>query len=268
MNSADTGDDRGLGFERLVFFSDAVFAIAITVLVLNLKPADAVAGGVMLWKPLQSKLFGFGLSFYVIGRYWMAHHQLFETIRRYDTRLMVVNLVFLAAIVFVPFATSVAVDSPPTRGPMIFYFGSLLLVAVLMVALIITARRPALMKPGENLGGTVRTITNASVSPLVFLLVIAIAVANSRIASWFLLLLIPAGQVSGRLGRALEARANAATSRGSIGAAKPPPGASAQAGSAARPATSAAKSPAKLPDRAGSAAARGTPPADGDAGGE
>ena len=65
----------GLGFERLVFFSDAVFAIAITVLVLDLRPTEVVArGGAVNWPLLVTKLAGFGLSFYVIGRYWRAHH--------------------------------------------------------------------------------------------------------------------------------------------------------------------------------------------------
>ena len=70
-------DGRRLGFDRLLFFSDAVFAIAITLLVLDLRvPDDAHAPFDLT--PLIPRFAAFGVSFYVIGRYWMAHHSLFE----------------------------------------------------------------------------------------------------------------------------------------------------------------------------------------------
>jgi len=59
--------------ERLVFFSDAIFAIAITLLVLDLKlPPDS--HGIIKWDEIIPKLFAFALSFFVIGVYWLNHH--------------------------------------------------------------------------------------------------------------------------------------------------------------------------------------------------
>jgi hypothetical protein len=116
----DPAADRRLGFERFIFFSDAVFAIAITLLVLDLKPPHGRAGEFDLTTQIPN-LIGFGLSFYVVGRYWLAHHALFETVRAYDRRLLVVNLVFLASIAFLPFPTSVVAQEKAETGPVVLY---------------------------------------------------------------------------------------------------------------------------------------------------
>jgi uncharacterized membrane protein len=80
--------------ERLVFFSDAIFAIAITLLVLDLKLAPD-SHGVIIWDEIGPKLFAFALSFFVIGIYWLNHHQLFGALRTEDGALRWVNLLFL-----------------------------------------------------------------------------------------------------------------------------------------------------------------------------
>jgi uncharacterized membrane protein len=91
---------------RIVAFSDGVMAVAITLLVLNLEVPDA--GGAKLDEELVDLLPSFAayvLAFALVGRFWVIHHRLFETIRAFDGRLMTFNLVFLAMIVLVPFAT-------------------------------------------------------------------------------------------------------------------------------------------------------------------
>ena len=102
---------RAAAFERVVFFSDAVFAIAITVLVLDLKVpalpgdastraiADALAGD-------APSFLAFGLSFGVIGLYWLAHWRKFQLIVRANQRLLALNLALLGSVVFIPFPTS------------------------------------------------------------------------------------------------------------------------------------------------------------------
>ena len=97
--------------ERLVFFSDAVFAIAITLLVIEIDvpslPVHATAAE--QWGRLADlwpSFFAFFLSFLVIGRFWMGHHALFTHVRRYDPRLMWPNLAFLMAIALMPFASA------------------------------------------------------------------------------------------------------------------------------------------------------------------
>jgi len=96
--------------ERLIFFSDAVFAIAITLLVIeihvphldNASDAAALQQLVDLWP----SFFGFALSFLVIGRFWMGHHAALSAVPGFSQALMWPNMVMLMAIAFMPFVTA------------------------------------------------------------------------------------------------------------------------------------------------------------------
>jgi uncharacterized membrane protein len=106
-----------LGLERIVFFSDAVMAIAITLLAIDLKVpvlsadlAPAQLGGSLLamWPRLMSLL----VSFIVIGVYWTSHHRYFSYIKRYNGTLIFLNLVFLFFIILMPFVASLLGQYP------------------------------------------------------------------------------------------------------------------------------------------------------------
>src|SRR5919202_6822338 len=91
--------ERGSELERTVFFSDAVFAIAITLLALEIQvpqiPADSAAAllpGALL--SLWPKFFSFLISFWVVGFYWLSHHRTFRYISGYDYSLLLINLLF------------------------------------------------------------------------------------------------------------------------------------------------------------------------------
>ena len=89
---------RGGETDRTVSFSDAVFAIAMTLLVLDLKvpalPADITAAQFdQILLNQREPLAGFILSFVLVGRLWLAHHRRFNAIKSYDGRLQVINLV-------------------------------------------------------------------------------------------------------------------------------------------------------------------------------
>lgn len=97
-------DEKETG--RLEAFSDGVFAVAITLLVLNIKIPD---GKTSLWPLLPdqwSMLLAYGVSFFTIGIMWLNHHRLFQHIKRADTGLMLLNLLLLAVIVFIPVPTA------------------------------------------------------------------------------------------------------------------------------------------------------------------
>jgi uncharacterized membrane protein len=112
MNNPDDHRlEKGSDLERTVFFSDAVFAIAITLLALGLQVPELPAGSQATLLPvallgLWPKFFSFLLSFWVIGFYWLAHHRTFHYIRGYDRSLLLINLLFLMWIVLLPFSTS------------------------------------------------------------------------------------------------------------------------------------------------------------------
>ena len=103
---------NALGLERLIFFSDAVFAIAIALLALEIRLPDLVTpvSNAKLLKNLLAiwpKYLGYAVSFLVIGALWAGHHRKFLLIRRYNGRLLFLNLLLLMSIAFIPFSTSV-----------------------------------------------------------------------------------------------------------------------------------------------------------------
>ena len=107
--TADEG--RSLAFERIVFFSDAVFAIAVTLLAVDIRLPDLGAGvgaeaRAALLRDFLPRVGFYMLSFVVIASYWMAHHRHFRYIRRYDQRLIMLNILFLLCVAFIPVPTS------------------------------------------------------------------------------------------------------------------------------------------------------------------
>jgi uncharacterized membrane protein len=100
--------NEALGLERIVFFSDAVMAIAITLLAIDLKVPEIASTAAAAELPrslseLGPRFMSFLISFFVIGIYWMSHHRYFRFIQRYDGGLIVLNLLFLLFIVLMPF---------------------------------------------------------------------------------------------------------------------------------------------------------------------
>ena len=108
--------------DRIAFFSDAVFAIAMTLLALELripvgKSVDVAHELGALWPSYLT----FALSFLVIGLYWNAHHRLFGMLHRYDRGLIWLNLLLLFCIVVLPFPTSVLGRHESADASYVFY---------------------------------------------------------------------------------------------------------------------------------------------------
>jgi uncharacterized membrane protein len=94
-------------FDRVIFFSDAVFAIAMTLLVVGIGiPHVADAGLDHALREKRQEITSFFISFIVIGFYWLSHHQFVSHLRAIDRTFMKLNLLYLAAIAFVPFPTA------------------------------------------------------------------------------------------------------------------------------------------------------------------
>lgn len=148
------GTDHPL--ERLVFFSDAVFAIAITLLVIEIhvphleRGADAAAWNALLH--LAPSFFGFVLSFLVIGRFWIGHHTAFAMIDHYDGRLAWPNMMLLMCIALMPFASAFMSANLGQFVPTLFYNLMLLLTAVLSRWVIGIATGPALFRADGDPG--------------------------------------------------------------------------------------------------------------------
>ncbi len=104
-------DERGRGLDHAITFSDGVFPIAITLLVLSFRVPTFLPATSMRTSSTPTDesgiLIGFALSFYVVARFWMTHHRLSVLLRYVDSTFIALNLVFLAFIVFLPFPTEV-----------------------------------------------------------------------------------------------------------------------------------------------------------------
>jgi uncharacterized membrane protein len=137
--------------ERLIFFSDAVFAIAITLLVIEIHVPDLDG----TWAQAREELlhlipsfFGFALSFLVIGRFWIGHHNAMGHVASYTPRLLWPNLFLLMAIAFTPFATAFMAQNIGQLTPTLFYNSTLLVTALLSWRLVSMAT--ALWAPGHE----------------------------------------------------------------------------------------------------------------------
>jgi uncharacterized membrane protein len=95
--------------DRISFFTDGVFAIAITLLVIEFKvPVIEHATDEALWHSLKGmawKLLGFVISFCIVGYYWSVHHRIFGYVEKYTSRLLWLNLSFLFSVVLLPFTS-------------------------------------------------------------------------------------------------------------------------------------------------------------------
>lgn len=124
--------------ERLILFSDAVFAIAITLLVIEIKVPEIekhIVSDHLLLENLSElipKFFGFLVSFMLIGFFWILHHRMFGFVVNYTPRLLKLNLAFLFSIALMPFSTAFygeyVMRHLPT--PVVFYTGNIFLLAL------------------------------------------------------------------------------------------------------------------------------------------
>jgi uncharacterized membrane protein len=132
MSEKNHNSRRALQLERIILFSDAVFAIAITLLVIEIK-VPSLHGSEASDAALLHELFllvpkfvGFLVSFLLIGIYWTRHHFLFGYLTDYTAKLIRLNLLFLLSIVLMPFSTGIfgEYSTPQTmhlRAPLIIY---------------------------------------------------------------------------------------------------------------------------------------------------
>jgi uncharacterized membrane protein len=115
---ADQGEvNTELGLERIVFFSDAVMAIALTLLAIDLRVPQVSLAAAPTELPQQlvnmaPRFLSFIVSFGVIGIYWVSHHRYFGFIKRFDNLLIVLDLLFLLFIVLMPFSASLLGEYP------------------------------------------------------------------------------------------------------------------------------------------------------------
>jgi uncharacterized membrane protein len=196
--SEETPRERSLELDRLVNFSDAVFAIAATVLVLtinfshNLRQPDLDR---KLWREFGDVLpqvLAYGLSFFIIARNWLAHHRMFRLIRRIDGRFIAINITLLGFVALLPYPTDAFGNYPSSRPTLIVYAGSISATGFASAALWFYASRDnRLIDPSTPREWVVHSHLRALSIPAVFLTSIPFAFVGVTAAELWWLWLIP-----------------------------------------------------------------------------
>jgi len=186
-----------LEYDRVLFFSDAVMAIAITLLVVDLRVPDIVLNARHELAADRHKILSFGISFVVIGLFWLGHHHLFRYITALDRRLLLLNLLFLGTIAFLPYPTALlsATKGEQTTSTA-FYAACVAATGLMELVIWLYAMRadglvPASISPARRRYETVRLLP----VPVVFALSIPLAFAVPVAAQLSWILLVPIGRV-------------------------------------------------------------------------
>jgi uncharacterized membrane protein len=142
-----TREESEVDFARVVAFSDGVFAIAITLLVLALEiPENASDVGDKLLSQ-DDDFWAYLLSFAVLGSLWLSHHRFFQSVAAFDGTLMILNLVYLCGIALVPFSSEVFGDFSGEADAVVLYAGNMAFVSAAFFGQVNYAYRKRLMKP-------------------------------------------------------------------------------------------------------------------------
>ncbi|TCO54998.1 TMEM175 family protein [Actinocrispum wychmicini] len=179
--------------DRLVLFTDAVAAIAITLLVLPLvdlarePKAHAIELITENWTPILSFL----LSFAVIARLWLVHHRMFQHVRAYTPALVVWNMVWLFTVVVLPFPTEM-INQPGSTDPFppVFYLCTILASSVCQTVLVwIIDRNPDIQVEDNKLKPSAVVSAVSATGLLLAGLILLIAVPQVRYYALLSLLL-------------------------------------------------------------------------------
>src|SRR6476469_4747271 len=130
-------DQTGLSKNRMETLTDGIFAVAMTLLVLDIgvpqiSSTSAVSIGTVLLTRLLDlwpKIFSFGISFIILAIYWMAHHRQFYYIKHIDRVLIWINITFLMAICLLPFSTSLLGEYRDQQISIFVYGGNSIMIA-------------------------------------------------------------------------------------------------------------------------------------------
>jgi uncharacterized membrane protein len=196
----------GLEFDRVAFFSDALYAIAMTLLIVGIEvpdlPDDVGDDPAALWAAIGEQLpglFAFFLAFYLLSRFWVAHHAFVSSLAAYNRALISMNMFYLAFVASLPF----------TSGLIGRYFSNPVSVALFATTLFVISSMETVMFWYAHRAGLLRIpltpavfragLANSTLPSVLFLISIPLAFVSSLLATLLWLLAIPIGLVIDRL---------------------------------------------------------------------
>lgn len=177
--------------ERVAAFSDAVFAIAMTLLAFDIRvpevPSGELAGALLAqWVDLAA----YALSFAVIGAYWLNHNRLFALIGRCSPAFLRLNLLMLLFVGLVAYATGLIVRYGNGAPAVIVYAALMSLIGLVQAALWWRAGATGSVRGDVEPALYAYRARRSLVVPVVFALSIPVALVNADAAKYFWLLLL------------------------------------------------------------------------------
>ena len=203
MTSVAIGTTRGL--ERLIFFTDAVAAIAITLLVLPLidpvaEAAERHGSAGQFLADNAAQLLSFGISFAVIARLWIVHHGIFEHVVAYSRVLVFLSLFWAFTLVVLPLPTSITAEFDPSPFTVGLYIGVMALNSLTLTLIVIHIYQHPIVESKEfPMKSRMRRMSIATTA--LFALAWLLGVFVPTVGYWALLVLFLIGPINHVLGR-------------------------------------------------------------------
>lgn len=181
--------------ERFILFTDAVIAIAITLLVIdiNVPAIESLKSSSQIWELLGKSKFevlGFVISFMVISNFWVIHLKIFSKIERYTNTLIKINLIFLLFVTMISFITRFLVDYPGNMVSVSLYSLLIILISIIQIMIVMHVGKYELVTDDE-LKRLQKIKTSLMITIVVFTLSIIIAQFNGIYAMYFWITLLP-----------------------------------------------------------------------------
>lgn len=195
----------GRAFDRLINFSDAVVAVAVTVLVLPIADITLGRGEDSVWLVLADhagQIITFFFTFFVVSIMWLTHNRIMNQLRGYDGVIFWLNTAWLSVIAFLPVTSALYSDAgqdgiqgwfsdQTLNGSGMLYWGSLSLISILSALLSLHARRNShLYDPAQNITHTWKSNAHEWVYAVYFLAIGIVSLISPGIASYMPLGLI------------------------------------------------------------------------------
>lgn len=199
MDSA-SDESRRRGFERFLLFTDAVVAIAVTLLILPvvdevLQPDATHVRTVDLLRDLAGELVGFFLSFAVIVVLWIAHQRVFALAGTPNPWLIRLNVLWLLSITLLPFSTALIADHGDEQATVLLYVSNVALsIYCLGASSWVLSRNPQLYLPGTSISRADRL--DALLNCVLVTLALLLAVIVPGLGLYVMLLLFLAGPIT------------------------------------------------------------------------
>ena len=205
--------------ERLSTFSDGVFAISITLLIIEFKVPELAdiksfsdhSLWIYLWNNMAFKFIGFLISFGIVGHYWSVHHRIFGYVNKYTSSLLWINLVFLFCVVLLPFSSGLVGEYASNREmnlPYVIYAVNICITGLVncWLWLYISNPKRELLTHKISASRIRLGVYRSLVIPIVFIISLLLSYVMPVIAHFFIPMTIPVILHYGM--RELEQRAN------------------------------------------------------------